>query len=702
MVEGTKAVFVVRLSRAPKTGVRVRFRTKNGTALAGSDYKARSGVLRFRKGQRVKRIAVVTLNDLTREPTEAFVLRLSAPVGVVIKRASGRTRIMDDDPLPALSIGDVVVQEGDAGQAPASFPVTLAGATSTTVTVAYTTGDGSAAAGSDYTAASGTVTFLPGETTKHVDVPVHGDLVDEDDETLAVTLTNPVGATLATATAAGTIADDDDAVADVGITVEDDPDPIVAGARVTYSAQVTNAGPDRAPATVVVNDLPAGLAYVSSSASSGSCSFAAPRVTCALGTLPSGAARTVAIVAEPVDDGVLANTLSVSGDYTDGNSANDSASAETTVSQGADLSVTLAESADPVLAGGELVYSLAVANRGPFASADPVLTQTLAPEVTFERATEGCSFADGVVTCGAEALGASLAPGASVPLQVVVSRTAPEPVTVGSTASVSGSAPTDPDPDDDSASVTTTYLPAGDLRLSLDGTEGPLDEGESLVWTLTLENLGPNDAASVSLAQTLPSGFALGTVTTTHGLCSPSPASLDCALGTLPSGTTVTVVVSGSPAPGSVGTTLATSAAVTSATSDPDPSDNVASASVKVQPTISIDDVSVAEPTGIFPAAGTPRTALAVFTVTLSRPSPQSITMSWTTADGTATAGLDYYALSGQLGFPPGSTSAQLGITVRSDGSSDIPEPAETFSLVLSDAVNGTLLEPQGVGTILE
>ena len=702
VLEGRKAVFVVKLNRAPRTAVRVRFKTRNGAALAGVDYKARSGVLRFKARQRTRRVAVVTLNDGAWEPTEGFFLRLSAPRGVVLRRATARTRIKDDDPLPALSVADVTVEEGNGGQAPASFAVILTGATSKTVTVAYETSDGSALAGSDYTAAAGTLTFLPGETVKQVDVPVHGDVVDEDAEDFTLTLSSPAGATLADATATGTIEDDDDAVADVGITVEDDPDPIVAGALVTYTALVTNAGPDRAPATVVVDDLPAGLSYVSASATSGSCSYTAPRVTCSLGTIPSGEARTVTVVAEPVADGVLANTLSASGDYADANAANDAATAETSVAQGADLAVTLGESGDPVLSGEELTYSLTAANRGPFPAADPVLTQTLSPDVAFVSASPGCSFADGVVTCGAGALGASLAPGASVPLEVVVTRTAAEEATFDSTAAIAGSAPSDPDPDDNAASVSTTYLPAGDLRLELDGTPGPLDEGESLVWTVTLENLGPNDAASAALVQSLPSGFALGTVTTSHGLCVPSPGSLDCTFGTLAPATTVTVVVSGTTAAGSVGTTLATAATATSTTADPTPADNTASDSVKVQPTVSVADVTVVEPKGLFPAAGTPRTVLARFTVTLSRPSPQTITMSWATANGTATAGSDYHANGGPLGFPPGTTTMEAGVTVTSDGSSDLPEPNEIFYVNLTNAVNATPLDAQGVGTIDE
>ena len=76
------------------------------------------------------------------------------------------------------------------------------------MTVAYATSDGTAVAPADYEATSGTLTFDAGETTKTVSVPVHGDALDEGDETLTLTLSNPTGAYLADATATGTITND--------------------------------------------------------------------------------------------------------------------------------------------------------------------------------------------------------------------------------------------------------------------------------------------------------------------------------------------------------------------------------------------------------------------------------------------------------------------------------------------------------------
>ena len=112
---------------------------------------------------------------------------------------------------PTVSIADVRAPEGNAGAADATFTVTLSAASAQTVTVQYATADGTATAGSDYTARSGTLTFAPGQTTQPILVPILGDLVDEPDETFRVVLSAPTGATLARAEAVGTIADDDDA-----------------------------------------------------------------------------------------------------------------------------------------------------------------------------------------------------------------------------------------------------------------------------------------------------------------------------------------------------------------------------------------------------------------------------------------------------------------------------------------------------------
>lgn len=111
--------------------------------------------------------------------------------------------------LPTLSIGDASVAEGNAGTTTLSLSVTLSSAAAGRVSVGYATTNGTATAGVDYVAQTGTLAFKAGETTKAIVVDVTADTVAEQDETLAIALTNPVGARIADGTATGTITNDD-------------------------------------------------------------------------------------------------------------------------------------------------------------------------------------------------------------------------------------------------------------------------------------------------------------------------------------------------------------------------------------------------------------------------------------------------------------------------------------------------------------
>jgi glucose/arabinose dehydrogenase len=112
-------------------------------------------------------------------------------------------------PLPALSIGDTSVDEGDKGSVPAVFKVTLSAPSSRTVTVAYATAPGSARSGKDFEAKSGMLTFAPGTVTRTITVRVKGDHRKEKNESFYVNLTSPVNATIGDGKGKGTIIDDD-------------------------------------------------------------------------------------------------------------------------------------------------------------------------------------------------------------------------------------------------------------------------------------------------------------------------------------------------------------------------------------------------------------------------------------------------------------------------------------------------------------
>ncbi len=108
-----------------------------------------------------------------------------------------------------LRIGDVTLTEGNTGTVAALFTVTLSAPSDQPVTIAYATGNGTATAGSDYQAASGTLTFAPGETSKTITVQVNGDRLGEASETFFVNLSSPINAIITDGQGVGTIADDE-------------------------------------------------------------------------------------------------------------------------------------------------------------------------------------------------------------------------------------------------------------------------------------------------------------------------------------------------------------------------------------------------------------------------------------------------------------------------------------------------------------
>ncbi len=206
---GTATVPVTLSAPSGKT-VKVKYSTVDGTATAGNDYTAKTDAeLVFAPGTTTMNATVALLGDTIDEPDETFSVTLSAAENATILKGTGVVTLTDDDGEPTISIAGTTVTEADSTTVPAEFTVTLSNASGRTVTVDYATADGTATAGADYTAASGTVTFTPGQTSKKISVDVLGDLLDEPNETFTVTLANPSFATITAATATGTITDND-------------------------------------------------------------------------------------------------------------------------------------------------------------------------------------------------------------------------------------------------------------------------------------------------------------------------------------------------------------------------------------------------------------------------------------------------------------------------------------------------------------
>ena len=216
---GTKEVTVtVNRTDGVTDPVTVKYRTINGTATAGSDYTATEGELTFAAGETQKTISLTVSGDTANEGDENFLVELFQPEGAAIVNSRGIVTITNDDGPPTLTISDATIAEGNDGTATATFTVSLTSASTQPVTVKYRTTDATAKAEqtgvttpgqNDYEAASGTLTFAAGETTKTISVIVNGDRLNEDSETFTVTLSDATGVAISDTTGLGTITNDD-------------------------------------------------------------------------------------------------------------------------------------------------------------------------------------------------------------------------------------------------------------------------------------------------------------------------------------------------------------------------------------------------------------------------------------------------------------------------------------------------------------
>ncbi|HUQ32737.1 MAG TPA: Calx-beta domain-containing protein [Pyrinomonadaceae bacterium] len=208
----TNATFTVTLSAASASAVTVKYDTANGTATAGSDYQSAGGTLTFAPGETSKTITVAVNGDTTAESDETFAVNLSNPTNATVADGQGIGTIKNDDQPatpPGISINDAAVTEGNDETADAVFTVTLSSVSSSAVTVNFATADGTAAAGSDYEARTGTLSFAPGETSKTITVAVNGDTSFESNETFFVNLSGATNASITDNQGVGTINNDD-------------------------------------------------------------------------------------------------------------------------------------------------------------------------------------------------------------------------------------------------------------------------------------------------------------------------------------------------------------------------------------------------------------------------------------------------------------------------------------------------------------
>jgi uncharacterized repeat protein (TIGR03806 family) len=238
-------VFSVTLDPAASVEVSIRYATSGGSAAFPDDFAAASGTLTFAAGATSQQISIAVRGDSLDEADETFRVTLSGPTGgASVADGTADGTILDDDPLPQLAIANASAAEGDAGTTALALGVTLAPASGRTVTVGYATSAGSARSGTDYTSATGSATFAPGQTSASIVLSVRGDTTAESDETFFVTLSNPGNATLLAAQGVATISNDDSGTPPViGLDARPSNTTCLAPARPTAGASITTQNP---------------------------------------------------------------------------------------------------------------------------------------------------------------------------------------------------------------------------------------------------------------------------------------------------------------------------------------------------------------------------------------------------------------------------------------------------------------------------
>lgn len=210
----TPMLFPVRLTVTYDVPVTVTYAPYTNTAAwdtaqPGTDYMGGTRTFTFAPGQTTGFLAVPVIGDRVHESTESFSVQLTGATYAGFGAYNSQGFVRDNDPLPSVSISDASVREGNAGSVYLVFTVTLTGLSDSAVFVSYGTTDGTATtADHDYRAASGTLTFAPGETSKTISIMVYGDRKKEANETFFLNL-SAYGATIADGQGVGTILNDD-------------------------------------------------------------------------------------------------------------------------------------------------------------------------------------------------------------------------------------------------------------------------------------------------------------------------------------------------------------------------------------------------------------------------------------------------------------------------------------------------------------
>jgi large repetitive protein len=365
----------------------------------------------------------------------------------------------------------------------------------------------------------------------------------------------------------------------------------VPGEDITYEVAATDHGPSVAHEVKLIDKLPSGLSYVSSSPE---CTHSASEVTCAVGTLAPGEKKAFQIVTSLASSlsKAFKNVVVVESATHDPESKNNEASVEVTPHPVADLSLLKKALSPEVNDGEDAVFSLTATNHGPSDAAEAKVIDTLPSGLSYVSARGATCTAKGQeVSC---VLG-TLTAGAHTTFELTTKASGPGNRV--NSAEVTSNAE-DPAPANNKSEAAVTVAPAADLLITKTASPTNAKVGDEVTYTLSVTDAGPDTAKAVKVTDALPAGESYQS---SEGGCSASGQGLTCVLNDIADGETKTLHVKVLIGAALAEQTVTNTAEVASETFDPETANNRAQAEVQVETAADLQLEKSASPTSVSP-----------------------------------------------------------------------------------------------------